>query len=392
MHSFQDHLGNLHEDKKSGNLHGDKKSGKSVLSRPSTKSAKNGPTSSSSKATEPQNMHNKGSFKTIVDGSKKDTSFKTIENRVKNLNPRYMLPVDEATQVISDPKTKKKMQPAIEQLSSGPPLPGSQFNPIYVEPGSVTIDSTRDLQVLFPNSFDYIGDMQGEYNIKTNPTVPPVQHRRQKVPIEYKEEIEKDLAEMVQQRIITKQTEPTPWVSSLTYPKKANGKLRICLDPKDLNKAIIHENHKAPTLKEIAHVLMGATKFSKVDGNKAFFSMHLTEEALLLTMFNTHLGRYRFLHVPFRLKMSQDIFQMRMDDIVAQCPSVLAIHNDVFIYGKNNRDHNANIINLFNVAQKRRTCFQQQEVHHKTGVHDILWWSLLCRRILPRSGKDPRHL
>ena len=68
---------------------------------------------------------------------------------------------------------------------------------------------------------------------------------------------------MVQQRIITKQTEPTPLVSSLTYPKKANAKLRLCLDPKDLNKAIIHDNHKAPTLKEIAHVLTGATKFSK---------------------------------------------------------------------------------------------------------------------------------
>ena len=203
----------------------------------------------------------------------------------------------------------------------------------------MTIDSTRDLQALFPNSFNCIGDMKGEYDIKTDPTVPPVQHSRQKVPIEYKEEIEKELAEMVQQRIITKQTEPTPWVSSLTYPKKVNGKLRICLDPKDLNKTVIHENHKAPTLEEIAHILMGATKFSKVDGNKAFFGMHLTEEASLLMMFNTHLRRYRFLHVPFGLKMSQDIFQMRMDDIVAQCPGVLAIHNDVFIYGKNDRDH-----------------------------------------------------
>ena len=48
VHSFQDH---------SGNLHGDKKSGKSVLSRPSTKCAKNEPKSSSSKATEPQNVH-----------------------------------------------------------------------------------------------------------------------------------------------------------------------------------------------------------------------------------------------------------------------------------------------------------------------------------------------
>ena len=260
-----------------------------------------------------------------------------MANRVKNLNPYYMVPTDEASQVISDPQSRKKTQPVTEQPPSGPPPLGSRFNPIYVEPGSVSIDSTRDLQALFPNSFDCIGDMQGKYDIKTDPTVPPVQHGRQKVPIEYKEEIKKELAEMVQQGIITKQTEPTPWVSSLIFPKKANGKLRICLDPKDLNKAIICENHKAPTLEEIAHVLTGATRFSKVDGNKAFFEMHLSEEASLLTMFNTHLGRYRFLHVPFGLKMLQDFFQMRMDNIVAQCPGVLAIHDDVFIYGKDDR-------------------------------------------------------
>ena len=59
--------------------------------------------------------------------------------------------------------------------------------------------------------------------------------------------------------------------------------------------------------------------------------------------------------------MSQDIFQMRMDDIVAQCPSVLAIHDDVFIYGKDNRDHDANIINLFNVAQKEGLIFNSKK-------------------------------
>ena len=113
--------------------------------------------------------------------------------------------------------------------------------------------------------------MSGKYDIKTNPRVPPVQHGRCKVPIEHKAEIEKELNEMVRQGIIAKQTEPTPWVSSLTYPKKPNGKLRICLDPKDQNKTIIQEHHKALTLEEISHILTRATKFSKVDGNKAFF-------------------------------------------------------------------------------------------------------------------------
>ena len=64
---------------------------------------------------------------------------------------------------------------------------------------------------------------------------------------------------------------------------------------------------------------------------------------------------------PFGLKMSQDIFQMRMDDIVAQCPGVLAIHDNVFIYGKDNKDHDANIINLFNVAQKEGLIFNSKK-------------------------------
>ena len=75
---------------------------------------------------------------------------------------------------------------------------------------------------------------------------------------------------------------------------------------------------------------------------------------------------------------------MRMDDIVAQYPSVLAIHDDVFIYGKNNRDHDANIINLFNVAQKEGLIFNSKKCAIKQESN-VLWWSLLCRGILPRS-------
>ena len=202
QNSFQDHGKKCQGQDSFKTIH--QKPGKSVLSRPSTNCAKNGPKANSFKTIKSQNVPKKGSFKTSEDGSKNDTSFKTmgendqkstsfktIANRVKNLNPHYMVPIDEASQVISDPQTRKKAQPVTEQPSISPPPPGSRFNPIYVEPGSVSINSTRDLQALFPNSFDCIGDMQGKYDIKTDPTVPPVQHRRWKVPIKYKEEIEK---------------------------------------------------------------------------------------------------------------------------------------------------------------------------------------------------------
>ena len=55
--------------------------------------------------------------------------------------------------------------------------------------------------------------------------------------------------------------------------------------------------------------------------------------------------------------MSKDIFQMWMDDIVAQCPGILTIHDDIFIYGKDDKDHDANLVNLFSVAQKEGLVF-----------------------------------
>ena len=89
--------------------------GKSLLSRPSTKSGKNGPNLASFKTIGPQSEKMAGSFKTMEDGSQKLTSFKTLANRVKKLNPRYMVPVNEVSQVISDPQTAKMAQPVKEQ-------------------------------------------------------------------------------------------------------------------------------------------------------------------------------------------------------------------------------------------------------------------------------------
>ena len=98
---------------------------------------------------------------------------------------------------------------------------------------------------------------------------------------------------MVKQDILEPQIEPTPWVSSVTYPVKPTGEVRPCLDARDLNKAIIRENHKPQTVEEISHQLAGAVVFTKADALKAFLQVHLTEESSKLLVINTHKGRYR---------------------------------------------------------------------------------------------------
>ena len=231
-------------------------------------------------------------------------------------------------------------------------LPGSREAPIYHEPGTVSCKTVEDLKKLYPNSFDRLGSLKGAYNIRIDPSVKPATHARRKVPIESKEAIDRELDFLIEEEIITEQVEPTPWVSSVTFPRKPNGEVRVCLDPSNLNKAIIREHHKPMTVEEIAHELAGATVYTKADALKAFLQIHLTHEASLLTTFNSHRGRLRFLRMPFGAKMSQDVFQLRMDAILEQCPGVIGIHDDMVIFGVDQEDHDANLINLLNVCQK----------------------------------------
>ena len=110
---------------------------------------------------------------------------------------------------------------------------------------------------------------------------------------------------------ITKVTEPTDWVSSKVTVMQ-NGNLRICSDPKDLNKAIRREHYPIPTLEEVVASTPGAKVFSRIDAKSGFLHIKLEYESSLLTTFNTPIGRYRWLRLPFGIKSAPEIYQLSM--------------------------------------------------------------------------------
>ena len=83
------------------------------------------------------------------------SSFKTLVFESHETKSQIYGPCDEASLVISDPQTAK-LAPLLKEQPvkvKGPPPKGLIFNPIYIESGSKSIESARDLQVLFPNCF-----------------------------------------------------------------------------------------------------------------------------------------------------------------------------------------------------------------------------------------------
>ena len=119
---------------------------------------------------------------------------------------------------------------------------------------------------------------------------------------------------------------------------KKSGALRICIDPRPLNKAPKRERYQLPVLDDILPELSKAKLFSTVNLRSGYWHCNLDEESSLLTTFATPFGRYRWQRLPFGLSVSSEIFQKRVNQTLKRLEGVLDITDDILIYGVGNSE------------------------------------------------------
>ena len=111
--------------------------------------------------------------------------------------------------------------------------------------------------------------------------------------------------------------------------------MRICLDPKDLNTAIIDVPHPIPTLDDITHKLSCSTLYGKLDADSGYWDVKLRKESSMLTTFNsnTRLGKHKFERLPFGVKTSQNTFQRKVDETYNAWTGAVGIADEILVYG-----------------------------------------------------------
>ena len=192
----------------------------------------------------------------------------------------------------------------------------------------------------YKDVFEGLGELPGEYKITTDESVKPKVHRPRRVPVAVRPRIKEKLDELVQRNVITPVTEPTEWVSSMLAVIKPN-KIRICLDPRDLNEAIKREHYQMPTVEEIATRLDKAKLFTVVDAKDGFWQKKLDRESSYKTTFNTPFGRYRWLRMPFGISSAPEVWQRTMHELVEGLEGVEVIADDFIIAGFGNTTEEA---------------------------------------------------
>ena len=120
-----------------------------------------------------------------------------------------------------------------------------------------------------------------------------------------------------------------------------SGKLRLCTDPKDLNKAIKRFHYSLPTTEDVLPKLTEAKIFSVRYGKKGFWQIKIDDTSSFLTTFWTLFSRYRWLRMPFGISSAPEEFQRRQNELLDDLAGVEVIVDEVLVYGCSDSDEEA---------------------------------------------------
>ena len=103
--------------------------------------------------------------------------------------------------------------------------------------------------------------------------------------------------------------ERAEWCNSFVLVPKANGKVRLCLDPVRLNQVLIRPIHRGPMLNDILPKVNNVQYMSIIDASSGYHNLKLHEKSSYLTTFACPFGQYQYKCLPFGAVLAVDMFQ-----------------------------------------------------------------------------------
>jgi hypothetical protein len=107
------------------------------------------------------------------------------------------------------------------------------------------------------------------------------------------------------------------------------------------------------TLEDITSKPNGASMLSILDITHAYWSLQLDKRLSMLTAFNTHFGKYRWLRLPFGISTSGDLFMQKISEILEGLSGVTAIVDDILVYGRTKEEHDKNLKHVLERAREK---------------------------------------
>jgi len=213
------------------------------------------------------------------------------------------------------------------------------------------INAVQEME--YAGLFEGIGKLR-DYKAKLHidPEVRPVAQNPRRVPYGLRDKVEAEILNLQEKGIIEPVEGPTPWVSPLVIVPKPSGAVRLCVDMRRANEAIIRERHPIPTVDEVLQDLNQSTVFSKLDCRLGFHQLELHEESRPITTFATHLGLFQYTRLFFGVNSAPELYQHVIRQVLRNCPGTANIADDIIVHGKTKAEHDERLEKVFQTLLK----------------------------------------
>ncbi|GJP74531.1 hypothetical protein CLOP_g5095 [Closterium sp. NIES-67] len=148
----------------------------------------------------------------------------------------------------------------------------------------------------------------------------------------------------------------SPFAAPILFTPKKDGRLRMCMDYRALNRVTIKSRYPIPHTDEMIDNLRGARYFSKMDLRSGYHQIRVFADDCHKTAFRTRYGNYEYTVMPFGLTNAPSTFQFTMNgvfrDLLDKC--VIIYLDDILIYSKTREQHLKDLDAVFQRLQQHR--------------------------------------
>lgn len=211
-----------------------------------------------------------------------------------------------------------------------------------------------------------------DHAIPLIPNSVPVNSRPYRYSLAQKDEIEKQVLEMLSASLITPSV--SPFASPVLLVKKKDNSWRFCLDYRRLNSLTIKNKFPLPVVDELLDELAGTKYFSKLDLRSGYYQIRMLTTDEHKTAFKTHHGHFQFRVMPFGLTNAPATFQCLMNSMFAPYlrKFVLVFMDDILVYSKSWEDHLQHLELILRLLQQHQLCAKLSKCSFATTQLDYL--------------------
>nr|AAM51834.1 Putative plant disease resistance polyprotein [Oryza sativa Japonica Group]ABF94062.1 retrotransposon protein, putative, unclassified [Oryza sativa Japonica Group] len=193
-----------------------------------------------------------------------------------------------------------------------------------------------------------------DHAISLVPDATPVNYRPYRYSPLQKDEIEKQVKEMIDAGLITPSM--SPYASPVLLVKKKDGSWRFCVDYRRLNALTIKSKFPMPVVDELLDELSGTKFFSKLDLKAGYHQIRMVETDEAKTTFKTHHGQFQFRVMPFGLTNAPSTFQCLMNSVFAPFirKFVLVFMDDILVYSPDLDSHLHHLQQVFAILRQHQ--------------------------------------